>query len=942
MLENSISHNKIENSTVTQTINNTNILVMGDNLPLELVRALKQKYPSEFESNKDEEIKNKIVNLYKQAIEIVNNEESFYYISKKDARKLRKIYQELETLDFFYKEYDNIEEKEQYYHNLFVILMKLNGEELIERYKTLPKEIQEKYEIRYLYAEELINFKDKIENAESILYDLYYNKNYEFAFPALVRCYYLQQKYVNVVEILSKAKKEQFDRYGFLASNFIISKNFIKPFKESELLRYNNGRFKNMPLFYAASANIMYVLNHKSKKVKEQFKKSFKYINEKDITVIGILCDIAKILEFENEMIEFLLTIKLTPYLKLRLIELLQNQHTLEKEKLSKLKELSSEFDEEELDVDYVDGIILELQGENLKAIEKFEQSYKKKENLNAVYKYIQLSIINNTPINENLLKKTSMSDNLSIVAITVEGYKHKGDYINAIQNAYKALYLLNGNEKNKNIIKLFWGCTLLGGNTIYKKTNVVCPNAAVTLKNVESNERRNIIIEDDTSYEEGRLILGASIIRSVSALGLELITKKVGDDIVYKNEKYIIEEIKDKYTFLSHICFEIVKDEKGIEVFYSNSEDIIDFVEQLKEKLIDIQKNADKQLDIYEETKNVPLSFFFGIEKNAEDYFKIIYTLLSDPKRYFYAGEPIEISKEEEAVIDLTSIIVLALIGKLDVFTEELCQKIYITTSLKNKVKYYYESLLRKNNEKEMTIGVIRKEDGTSTLAMDEIEVSKKIELWTNIYKCINRFQEENIEAPNDDILNMGKRDIWDKVQFDLIELAKQKNISYVCDDLVMRKIAGGIYKVKHTNCIALLEYSYLDDTEQYIDDIIKLAKGNYVYTIYNGKYIGKIFLHLYNNFDEKNNQKIQTLLNELLKDKKGFNLYIGILINMINNLKRIEYIKLYDKIYLNKKVNNIIEFIINNIKDACDKLNIEYGQYEKYITKEIVGIEL
>ena len=91
MLENSISHNKIENSTVTQTINNTNILVMGDNLPLDLVRALKQKYPSEFESNKDEEIKNKIVNLYKQAIEIVNNEESFYYISKKDARKLRKI-----------------------------------------------------------------------------------------------------------------------------------------------------------------------------------------------------------------------------------------------------------------------------------------------------------------------------------------------------------------------------------------------------------------------------------------------------------------------------------------------------------------------------------------------------------------------------------------------------------------------------------------------------------------------------------------------------------------------------------------------------------------------------------------------------------------------------------------------------------------------------------
>ena len=42
----------------------------------------------------------------------------------------------------------------------------------------------------------------------------------------------------------------------------------------------------------------------------------------------------------------------------------------------TKLKELRNEFGEEELDVDYVDGVILELQGENLKAIEKFEQSY--------------------------------------------------------------------------------------------------------------------------------------------------------------------------------------------------------------------------------------------------------------------------------------------------------------------------------------------------------------------------------------------------------------------------------------------------------------------------------------------------------------------------------------------------------------------------------------
>ena len=117
-----------------------------------------------------------------------------------------------------------------------------------------PKDIKENTGMIYLYATFSMALEDGLEKTENILYDLYYNREYDIAFESLVRCYFLQKKYDKVLELLSKAKKEKFDRYGFLASIFIISKNFKKQFKETESLKYNNNKFKEMPLFYVAKA----------------------------------------------------------------------------------------------------------------------------------------------------------------------------------------------------------------------------------------------------------------------------------------------------------------------------------------------------------------------------------------------------------------------------------------------------------------------------------------------------------------------------------------------------------------------------------------------------------------------------------------------------------------------------------------------------------------
>lgn len=934
MGENSISNTKIKNSEVNQTIN---VFCGFDMLSADAIKMIKEKYPDLFKDDNIEEIKLKIEQLYNDAAKIVNTKDISLYMSTENMKKLKFIYKTLEVLEFYYSE-KNSEEADKYYNNLFVILSQIDVSEAINKFFTFPIKIRENNEMIYLYATFLISIKDRLGEAEDLLYNLYIDKKYKCAFESLVRCYFLEEKYDKVLEFLSKANKEEFDESGFLASMFMISKNFIKQFNEKEILKYNNSKFKEMSLYYISTAHIIYTINPKSQKIKEQFKKGLKCVKTDDIVAISTICYEARLLNLKDEMIKFLFNIELTPYLKLELVEFLINKSVLNEKEILKLQELKIDIDEEKVDVDYIEGILLENQGKELKAIEKYEQSYNKKETKNSAYKYINLARKKFCEIKDEMLKKLSLNNDLNSIMMVSEGYKYKNDYENAIKNSYKALYLLKNNMANKEVLSQYWGCTMLGGGILHWDTPYICKDVGVILKSELTSRVKKIVIEDDIFYVEKDKILNVEIIRSTSDLGLELINKKVNDKVIYNNQIFSVETIKDKYTFFSHICFEKIKNINNIEIFESNEENPEKVIEQLKQKLFDIQESTNKRLDIYEESKNIPLSAFFSSERTAGDYAKIINTLLSDKERLFFAGEPIDINVEDGFVIDLSSIIVLALFDKLEVFTKEFGEKIYITTSLKNKVKYYYETLLKKHGQKETTLEIVKIEDGTQKLAKNEVDINKRISFWADIYKCINKFKVENVEATKDEVLNLARDKFLDKVQFDLIELAKNKKLPYICDDLLIRKLAGAIYKIEHTNCVILIEHFYKDDYNKYLDIIMKFVQCNYIYVMY-GERLGKLFLYLYKNYDNK--EKVDNILKELLKTKTSFDLHIQMLINMINNLKNIQYTKISDNVYINNRITDIIYMIIDNIKIACSNLKLNYGEYEKSITKESGEIE-
>ena len=98
---------------------------------------------------------------------------------------------------------------------------------------------------------------------------------------------------------------------------------------------------------------------------------------------------------------------------------------------------------------------------------------------------------------------------------------------------------------------------------------------------------------------------------------------------------------------------------------------------------------------------------------------------------------------------------------------------------------------------------------------------------------------------------------------------------------------------------------------------------------------------LYAVKNYNEENRQKVENIIKEVLKTKKSFDLHIKTFINMINILKGVQYTIILDKAYINGRITDIINMLIKNIQEACNNLKLNYEEYEKYITKEIGGIE-
>lgn len=510
--------------------------------------------------------------------------------------------------------------------------------------------------------------------------------------------------------------------------------------------------------------------------------------------------------------------------------------------------------------------------------------------------KYIIISIRTKNKIDESIFPKINEIKDYKIAMLLSEAYKFMGNIETAVEMAYNSLYLLH-NIDDKEPYKQFWSIIMMSNNEFKKSNKNGLKDSVLILKNVENNEVKKYIVDDNMNYKENNKIADLTIIKSNSKIALKILGKKAKDIIVIENNSYEILNIEEKYKYLVRYCFNIVKEEKGIKIFTS-TKDNNDNLEQISKTLSDISKNIDSKLNIYETKERFPLSSLISTDHNFDEYAKLMNTLLSK-EHLLYAGETINLNLEKGFVIDITSLITLTLFDKLDILTDDLCKKIFISKTLKNKFDYYFENLILTYNEKETTIGYDNKATNKYNLVLQEIPNKNKVELWEKLNEYINKFQIMDTEFELDKIVNYKTLNILDKVQFDLIKIAQDKNIPFVCDDFFIRKLCN-IYKVNHTNTNFLINYNIID-FNKYIDNLMTLSKYNYIYSVYNDDWL-KIIHYLLNNFTEENKNLFNLLITQLLSNEKSKMIYKPFLTNIMHNCEKLKYIEIFGEIFENK----------------------------------------
>lgn len=876
---------------------------------------------SEYKNNDNEllsidEIKNKIHDYYEKAIQIINNEDAIVEISNDNKKILKSIFDSLSAFDFYFNN-KNDDYSKQYYHNMLVIISKYSHLDGKNYYKKMPKFAQENSISRHFYSMVLIE-NNELKEANIILEKLYFEEKYTRSFETLIRSYFLLEKYDVVIRLLSHAKSCEFDKDGFLASMLIISKNIVNKYNESSILKLNNSKFKKMPLFYACTSKMLYDLDKRKNKYKEQFKKCIKYLNETSVLAIITMCNQAKEIKLEDVAILYLESIELTPVLERKLIELLSLKNELCDNDIKILENIDLDKISNEIDIRILNAKMFEAKGKELEAIELFKKSFDLSKNAYSAYKYIQLSIKNKSMIEDRIITFLADYNSVNSLMISAEAYQYVGKYRDALYCSYKAIYMSNNTIKFQDACRQFWIIYMIyGKDNNLKKVGNSC---VIILNNGRNN--RTLLLEDDLYFLEGKKVLNAEIVRPNSYVGLELLQKERNEYVDISEEKYKIIDILDKYTYFAKATFEYIKDNKNIRVFTAENDSVNDSIEKIKQEVIEINKSLSKRLDIYQSKESLPLSALLNREKNFDDYAKLINTLLSDRNRVLLAGETINLDISNGFVIDISTLIILSMLELLEIIPLSFCKKIYITKSLKNKFKYFYDNLIKRSEEKENTLYVVENDK----LFMNETLVINQIKFWKKLNEYIDSFQELNIESEKGDIFNKKTELYFDKVQFDLIELAKERNIPFISDDLFIRKICN-LYGVKHTNVLQIIK-TFTDDNKKYLDVFIKLSKNNYIYTMFSDT-LSDIIKDLYENFNNQNKKVFLLIINSILDNKASAKYYLPIIIYRIECLKKVQYIRIFDCIYENYVVSFIVNEVNAIVTNKCREFDININEY-------------
>lgn len=203
--------------------------------------------------------------------------------------------------------------------------------------------------------------------------------------------------------------------------------------------------------------------------------------------------------------------------------------------------------------------------------------------------------------------------------------------------------------------------------------------------------------------------------------------------------------------------------------------------------------------------------------------------------------------------------------------------------------------------------------DDENNLHSTETTKESKKnnVNFWRAILSLINQCNIEEFET------NMDS-DNFDKSQFDMFNLAIDKNMIYICDDLTIRKLAYAVSKgnLLMTNSSSIINLLHDTNPSEYIKIMNQLTEFKYIHCIdcLSLFYLTLDVLNMRNNEEYK--QYYKKIIQNILQSKFLYECHISTIQQFLSTTFRLfkitkESNELFDIIFEETK-NKSIEYAI------------------------------
>ena len=907
----------MENNTSQQANNNVNSTVIQININgtevnpqvLEYLKNLNINGNNSLQIQVSTSSNEKVNKLYNEFASIVNDFDSLFYISQKNISILK---ESITKMEIFEEDFKNASsDGEIFYNNLFALLLRVDISLFVSKYEESPDYVK-KTNNKCLYAISLYEIGKK-EAAYIILDELLTDTNDDKYF--IQKCFFLfnDNKVKELKKILGNKKK--IDKYGCYG----LFELYIKFEKEKNVkkLKKLNSKYKGKALFHMFFAKLIFENDKKNDvELKDNLKQAYLSLQDDDLIMLLELLNLSVYVK-KYEYILNLLGDKTfsSDIINSKILNILVYKHEKDDKDIERIKKLLSIVkDSEYVNINYANAILSLSLHKELEAIDYFNESFKSNKDRYTSYNLLNLILKNNDQRNfdkiDECIEILQSSQKASDHMLIASAYLLLGKNMDALESSYIGAVL---SQNNTDYFMRLWAVYTKCEKKIENLDYVVDDCVVILVK-----DKDRLLLGFDSKilkYEKINSFQGVKFNRD-KIVDINIKGKSVGDNVVYKGEFYKIDSIVNKYDYFLKIIFPLLNNGRYFKAIESVEGE--DPLKGIKDFLIESKKNSDKQFKMYDletsECNGLPLSFFVNNEDKTYQNI-MMHLLYMSKKSKLYSGEINIIDKDRKIIIDITSLVMLNQFNYLEKLLK-VKENIYITQSTINTISKTFNYYLNNNKKKSLSV-FVNDDNQLCKQELTEEDNKKILEFWRKIYEIIQKFNIVNHESP----LDKSKLECC---QIDTIDYSIKENYSLISEDLLLKKLAYVMNDkcINSSNFLSLVE-NLCETVEEYIDLIVTLSEGNYIYCISEISFL-KILLQSFKN--ESIQEKILNIIKNILATSFLFNIYIEIIMKAIifiyyyEEINDIDYfIKILDLIMENcdKYSNKNCLVIINNIKN-------------------------